>query len=249
MPAYINGGAGLKWLCVYPGNRERNLPSVVATIILCDPNTGYPLAIMDGTHVTSMRTGASGGIAVKYLARKDSSVIGMIGAGKQAETQLLAIHEVLPGIKEVKVFDKYREASSRYVNKMRAKLDKNIRSVETIQEATEADVVVTTTPSTKPIIRRQDIKLGTHINAIGADAKGKQELEVELLKNARIFVDDVEQCYHSGEVNVPLSEGLIKGEDILEVGSGSGLYTVELLKRGAGVTCLDIVQRMLEEYC
>ncbi|MFC1995483.1 ornithine cyclodeaminase family protein [Chloroflexota bacterium] len=135
MPAYINGSAGIKWVSAYPDNWRHNLPSVMATIILCDPDTGRPLAITDGTYITSMRTGAAGGTAVKYLARRNSSVIGIIGAGTQARAQLLAIGEVLPRIKEVKVFDQRRQASQKYAEEMGAKLNINARSVETIEEA------------------------------------------------------------------------------------------------------------------
>lgn len=214
MPAYIDGVAGLKWVSVYPNNCRYNSPSVMATIILCDANTGCPLAIVDGTHITNVRTGAAGGVAVKYLARRDSSVIGFIGAGVQAKTQLMAISEVLPRIEEVKVFDQQKDASRKYANEMEAKLDLNIRPVEAIEEATQADIVVTTTPSREPIVKGQYIRPGTHINAIGADAKGKQELESNLLKKAKIIVDNIEQATHSGEINVPLSEGVIKVEDI-----------------------------------
>jgi len=214
MPAYIDGSAGIKWVSVYPGNRKYNLPTVMATIILCDPNTSCPLAIMDGTYITNMRTGASGGVAVKYLARKDSSVIGLIGAGMQAKMQLLAISKVLLKIGEVKVFDQYKDARLRYTEEMGTKLNINIRPVETIEEAAEADIVVTSTPLTKPIVKKQHIKPGTHINAIGADAKGKQELEADVLKGVKIVIDDIEQAAHSGEINVPLSQGLIKIEEI-----------------------------------
>ena len=214
MPAYIDGAAGLKWVSVYPHNQLYNLPSVMATIILCDPNNGCPLAIMDGTYITSMRTGAAGGVAVKYLARRDSSVIGLIGAGVQAKMQMLAISEVLPGVEEVKVFDKQRDASLRYSEEMGAKLGINIHPVESIEKAVEADIVITATPSRTPIVKKQHIQPGTHINAIGADAKGKQELGVDVLKHAKIVVDDIEQASHSGEINVPLSHGVIKTEDI-----------------------------------
>ncbi|MFB0556876.1 MAG: alanine dehydrogenase, partial [Dehalococcoidia bacterium] len=214
MPAYVDGAAGVKWVSVYPNNWRQNLPSVMATIILCDANTGCPLAVMDGTYITNIRTGAAGGVAVKYLARRDSSVIGLIGAGVQARTQLLAISEVLPRIKEVKVFDQQKDASVTYANEMGTKLDINIRPVETIKEATEADIVVTTTPSREPVVKKQHIAPGTHINAIGADARGKQELESDLLKKAKIVIDDIEQASHSGEINVPLSQGVIKVEDI-----------------------------------
>ena len=214
MPAYIDGMAGVKWVCTYPNNLRRNLPSVMATIILCDPKTGCPLAIMDGTYITTLRTGAAGGVAVKYLARRDSSSIGMVGAGVQARAQLLAISEVLPRIEEVKVFDLRKDTSLKYAEEMGIELNMNIRPVGSIEEATEADIVVTTTPSREPIIKRHYIKPGTHINAIGADAKGKQELDADLLTSAKVVVDDTEQASHSGEINVPLSKGLIKVEEI-----------------------------------
>jgi len=214
MPAYIDGSAGVKLVSVYPGNRQRDLLSVVATIILCDPNTGYPLAIMDGTYITDMRTGAAGGVAVKHLARRNSSVIGIIGAGIQAETQLLAITQVLDGIQEVKVFDLREDASRRYAEKMGRTLKLNVRHVETIGEAAGADIVVTTTPSRHPIVKRSDIRPGTHINAIGADAQGKQELESDLLKDSKVIIDEFEQASHSGEINVPLSEGVINVDGI-----------------------------------
>ena len=214
MPAYIDGSAGIKWVSAYPNNRKYNLPSVLATIILCDPKTSYPLAIMDGTYITRMRTGAAGGVAVAYLARKGSSVIGLIGAGKQAETQLLAISEVLPGIEEVKVFDQSEDTSRRYARGMATKLNVKIYPVKTVEAAAEADIVVTTTPSRKPIVKKQHIRPGTHINAIGADAPGKQELEADLLSGAKIVIDEIEQACHSGEINVPLSQGQLKIEDI-----------------------------------
>jgi alanine dehydrogenase len=214
MPAYIDGFAGLKWVSVYPGNAKYNIPCVLAIIIICDPNNGCPVAIIDGTYITSIRTGAVGGVAVKYLARKDSSVIGLIGAGMQARTQLLAINEVLPKIEEVKVFDLVSSASRECVEELGSKLNINIRPVEKVEEAAEADILVTATPSTKPIVKRHHVKPGTHINAIGADARGKQELEADILKDAKIIVDDINQASHSGEINVPLSEGKIKISDV-----------------------------------
>jgi len=214
MPAYIDQCAGLKWVSVYPDNCKHNLPTVMATIILCDPDTGYPLAIMDGTYITEIRTGAVGGLAVKYLARKDSSIIGIIGAGKEAKTQLLAINEVLPTIAEVKIFDLNKDASLRYAEEMGRRLNIYCHAVETIDAAAEADIVVTTTPSREPIIKKQHIRPGTHINAIGADAQGKQELETNLTVNSKVIVDDIEQASHSGEINVPLSQGRMRVEEI-----------------------------------
>lgn len=214
MPGQISEMAGVKWVSVYPNNWVYNLPSVIALVILCDPHTGCPIAIMDGTYITKLRTGAAGGVAVKYLARRDSSIIGMIGAGMQAKTQLLAIREVLPEIKEVKVFDQKKENSLKFTDEFKMKFKMNIHSVETIEEATAADILVTTTPSRNPIVKKHYVRPGTHINAIGADAKGKQELEASLLIHAKVVVDDLKQASHSGEINVPLSNSVIKVGDI-----------------------------------
>jgi len=214
MPACIDNMAGLKWVCVYPNNKENNLPTVMATIILSDPNTGCTLAIMDGTYITNIRTGCAGGVAVKYLARSNSSTIGLIGAGIQADTQLLAIHKVLPEIKEVRVFDTDENKALMYAYRMIKELDIDVRPVKTLKEATEVDILVTTTPSRTPIIKEIHVKPGTHINAIGADAPGKQEIEYGVLKKAKVIVDDIEQAYHSGEINVNLSQGLMTTADI-----------------------------------
>jgi len=214
MPASISSTAGLKWVSVYPDNPEHNLPTVMATIILNDPNTGAMIAVMDGTYITDVRTGAAGGVAIKHLARKNSSTVGVIGAGMQAKTQLLAAAEVLPTITEVKVYDQRSQVSLQYATEMAAKLGIAIRSVETVKEAADADVVITTTPSRKPIIGQQVIKPGTHINAIGADAEGKQELNEMLVKSAKVVVDDFQQACHSGEINVPISKKVMEASDI-----------------------------------
>ena len=111
----------------------------------------YPLA--GGTDLlVRIRTGAAGGVAVKYLSRGDSSTIGMIGAGRQARTQLMAIKEAIPSIKEVKVFDKQEDASLKYANDMARELKLSIHAVRSVEEATQSDIVVTTTPAREPII-------------------------------------------------------------------------------------------------
>lgn len=215
MPAYVEGGAGVKWVSVYPENTTRhNLPTVIGLIVLSDPNSSYPLAIMDGTQITWMRTGAAGGVAVKYLARKNARVIGMVGAGRQARSQLVAIREVMPKIDLVKVYDVRPEASHKYAEEMGGQLSLNIESVGTVAEASDADVIVTVTLATGPVVFKKHVKPGTHINAIGADAPGKQELEGALVASAKVIVDDIEQASHSGEINVPINRGEFKVRDI-----------------------------------
>lgn len=214
MPTYIDGIAGLKWVCVYPNNPGKNIPTVLATILLSDCTTGEPLALMGGTYLTSLRTGAAGGVAVKYLARKDSSVIGLIGAGAQARTQLAAINQVRPDIQKVKVFDPNKSVGENFVIETSAELGLDIQLVDTIEDAAQSDILVTTTPVKTPILLKKHVRPGTHINAIGADAEGKQELASDLVLGSKIIVDDIAQACHSGEINVPLACGVIKHNDI-----------------------------------
>ncbi len=218
MPAYLEEGdiAGVKIVNSHPNNPKRfGLPTVMALMILIDPKNGMPLSVMDGTWLTSMRTGASGGVAASYLARRDSSVIGMVGTGIQARTQLIALKEVLPKIELVKASSLTRRETERYADAMRENLGLNVQPVDTVEEAVVgSDVIVTTTPVTKPIVMNEWIGDGVHINAIGADAPGKEEVDPQVLKRAKIIVDDLEQAVHSGEINIPLSKGIIDEDDI-----------------------------------
>jgi alanine dehydrogenase len=216
MPCYIPdlGFGGVKVVNVHPENtRKYNLPTVMATIILIEPETGRPLAIMDGTWITDMRTGAAGGVAAKYLARRGSKVIGMVGAGAQARTQLLALTEVFD-IGEVRVYSRSLESCERFKKDV-AYLGLNISIKGKVEEAVRGcDILVTTTPVTQPIVEDEWVDEGMHINAIGADAPLKEELDPRILKRAKIVVDDIEQACHSGEINVPLSKGIISRADI-----------------------------------
>jgi len=214
MPAYLEEQdvAGVKVVNVHPGNPGKGLPTVMAVLIINDPSTGAPSAIMDATYLTSVRTGAGGGVAVKYLARRDSKVVGLIGSGRQARTQLLAIDEVL-GVEEVRVAGKSTKGVTRFIEEMRTRVKADYVMCD-LREACACDVLVTTTPVRHPIVKAEWIRGGTHINAIGADAKGKEELAPGVLKKAKIVVDDMAQATHSGEVNVPLTEGVIGENDI-----------------------------------
>lgn len=215
MPAYLEDEniTGVKIVNVHPGNPNRGLPTVMALIILISPETGAPVAIMDGTYLTDIRTGAAGGIAAKYLARKDSKVIGLVGTGNQAKTQLEALFEVFdPEL--VKITSRTKESCERFIREMADITPCEIRYEDEVEEVCNCDILVTTTPTRKPIIKAQWIKEGTHINAIGADAVGKEELDPELLIRSKIVVDDIVQALHSGEVNVPISKHYISENDI-----------------------------------
>jgi alanine dehydrogenase len=209
MPAALPGCAGVKWVNVHPQNRSLGLPSIMGILIYSDPETGYPLAIMDATEITAYRTGAAAAIASKYLARPDSHIVGIIGAGFQAHTQILA-HAALFDLISMNVFD----VSEAAVDKLMRSLPQfPIRNCS-IQEAVASDIVCTLTPSRNPIIKREWIKPGTHINAVGADAPGKQELDPSIVKEGIVVVDDLEQASGSGEINVPIQKGIYSKEEI-----------------------------------
>lgn len=215
MPAYLEGLdlAGVKIVNVHPGNHSFGLPTVMAMLVLNSPKTGAPQAVMGATHLTNMRTGAAGAIAARALARPNSKVVGMVGAGAQARTQLLALSRVFK-IEEVIVSNRSMESSTAFVKDARSFLECDYHPTIDRQEACDCDILVTTTPVRSPVVKEAWVKPGTHINAIGADAKGKQELESSLTKKAKVVVDDLAQAAHSGEVNVPISQGVLRPEEI-----------------------------------
>jgi alanine dehydrogenase len=146
---------------------------------------------------------------VKYLAPKKEVVLGVIGSGRQAEAQVQAISRELR-ITEVKVWSRDEKNALAFAGRFR----EFPGTATSIEQACDADVVVTTTPSRKPIVMHEWIHEGTHINAIGADAPGKEELDPLILKRAKVFVDDRPQAIHSGEINVPIAKGLFHAHDI-----------------------------------
>ena len=211
MPAYLNGKAGIKWVNSHPRNPEIGLPTVMAILIYNDPETGYPLAVMDGTYITNVRTGAASAVASKHLGRKDSKIFGFVGCGKQAYSQFLALRTIFE-IEKVKAYDIVESKALEFV-KFCEKTGVEAK-VTDLKSVCKSDILCTQTPSRKPVVVKQWIEEGTHINAIGADAPGKQELDEKLLRVSKIVVDDLEQAMHAGEINVPLSKGIIKKEDI-----------------------------------
>ncbi|AKH98499.1 ornithine cyclodeaminase family protein [Halanaeroarchaeum sulfurireducens] len=240
MPAYLDvtdwDAAGIKWVNVHPDNPDdHDLPTVMGTVIYSDPETAYPLAIMDGTVLTNKRTGAAAGVATDHLAAEDASSLGLIGAGNQAHTQLEAISQIRD-IEEVVVSDVDAEAVQAFVD---AYDDGFAVRGGTVGEAAHCDILSTVTPVESPIVSPEDVGDHTHINAMGADAEGKHELADDLLLNAKLVIDDYEQCTHSGEINVPWSAGVL--DDAHLYGELGDVVTGEIAGRTAedGVTVFD----------
>jgi len=204
---------------VHPDNPKNfGMRTVMAVLVLVNPHTGAPLAFMDASHITDMRTGAASGIASKYLARPNPKILGIIGAGNQARTQMLALITQYEHFDEVRIFDMYPEKSKAIAREFRRKYKGLIGKVKVAGSAkdcvVESDIIVTCTSARAPIVLDEWVKNGTHINCIGADAPGKQEVDPKVLKRARLVIDDWEQASHSGEINVPLAKGELTKDDV-----------------------------------
>jgi alanine dehydrogenase len=200
MPARLGDSAGIKWVNVHAQNRKRfGLPTVMAVYVLNDPANAFPLAVMDGTLLTALRTGAAGAVASKYLARGAPKTISFIGCGVQAYT-LHGTHQVVFDGFESLAHDRNASTAQRFADAVGAR-------IVSLEEAAGADIVCTATPSRAPIVQAEWIQPGAHINAMGADAPGKRELSTETLEGAAVYIDDIHQASASGEINVPLAAG------------------------------------------
>lgn len=211
MPAYIPhmGIGGVKVVNVHPENRSHHLPTVMALSILLSPKTGIPEAIINATELTDLRTGAAGAVAAKYLSPARRITLGVVGSGDQAAAQVNAIADEcdITGLRVWSRNDRHADAFARRYERFNAE-------TASIRDVCDCEVLVTTTPSRTPLVKDDWIHEGMHINAIGADAPGKQELDPAILDRATVFVDEPEQAIHSGEVNVPISAGRFQPERI-----------------------------------
>ena len=213
MPAYLDAGewdaAAVKWVNVHPDNPgDHDLPTVMGTVVYSDPETAFPLALIDGTNITRLRTGAAAAVATKYLAVADARSMGIVGAGVQSYTQLEAVSQVRP-IETVVVADRNESKVQAFIDHFGDRFDVRGGSIE---EAAGCDVLSTVTPVEEPIVH--SVGDHTHVNAVGADAAGKHEIADEILLAAKLVIDDYEQCIHSGEVNVPWAAGVLNDDDI-----------------------------------
>lgn len=219
MPAYVGGrldALGTKLVTVYPENPSRfKLPTIIGTMTLNDANNGALLAIMDGTHLTAMRTGAASGVATKYLSREDSTVVGVFGAGAQARTQLMGVCHVRK-ITEAKVYSPYPEELESYAKEMSAKLRVKVTPVKGPREAVaESDIIITATTSKTPVFDAHWLKAGSHINGIGSHTPDARELDETTIMKSKVIVDSREAALkEAGDIIIPLKAGQIEASHI-----------------------------------
>ena len=224
---FMNGYAapakalGVKIVSVYPDNINKNLTSVPATMVLVNAETGIVNALIDGTYLTRLRTGAISGLATEILSRKDSKIFALFGTGGQAITQLEAVLTVRK-IELVKVYDLFYDRAQDFAKRMNELYSKKFNGVKIIavknsDEAVEdADIITTVTTSKKPVFNAEKVKKNAHINGVGSYTPDMCEIPEEILVKAnKIYVDTKDGAINeSGDLIQPIKKGLIKVEKI-----------------------------------
>jgi len=199
MPAYLGDVdiAGIKWAGGFQENWKAELPFITAMILLINPKNGVFVAIMDGAHITALRTGAASAVCAKYLARKDSSVLGIIGAGVQGRTHLRALHHLFK-LKDVRVIDIKEGAAEAYAREMKAETGLRISPKNSYREIAEgADIICTLTTADEPMVQNEWLKKGSLVISAGS----YQELDPKVVLSAdKIVVDSWAQTSHRGEL-------------------------------------------------
>ena len=215
---------GAKLLNNFPANVETGLPVFTGMLMVFNSNTGMPLGVMDASHITSMRTGASAAIGASALARRNSETLLLVGVGHQSIYLLGATLLEMPQIKRVIVCNPFSPRNAvGYVETIRERLAAELRirteaTIEASDDIREAvglsDVILTVTRSTEPLIMKDWLKPGTHLSCIGADMEGKEEIDPEIFRTAKAFADDAGQCCRVGEMEIPAKLDIISPEAI-----------------------------------
>ena len=216
MPAIVPAikGLGMKIVSVFPTNAARGLPTIMALVGVIDADTGQPLAVLDGTFLTALRTGAVSGKATELLAREDARTLLCIGAGAQAFTQVWAVATARPGIERILIASRSRERAERLVARLQAELPAIgacAAVADDLRAATRAaDIICTATNATAPLFDDADLRPGTHINAVGAYTPAMCEVPPATVARAYVVVDEVEAALaEAGDLVQPLAAGLI----------------------------------------
>jgi alanine dehydrogenase len=217
MPSWIEEpeAAACKWVSIREDNSKYELPAVFSILVYTHPETGFPLAICDGSHHTLMRTGASAAVSAKWLARKDSKVLAILGSGSVGKGTLATCDAVFEW-DEVRIWSRTQESLDRFVAAEQPSYPHlQLKPTTDHEQAVRgADVIVTGTHARRYLVEDDWVAPGTHIAALGADLAGEQELDPRTLKRAHVFVDDIRQCREDGEINVALREGVITEDDV-----------------------------------
>jgi ornithine cyclodeaminase/alanine dehydrogenase-like protein (mu-crystallin family) len=210
MPARGSGLAIVKWVSSFPGNPARGLPVVNGVICVSSEEDAQPLALIDTRAVTALRTGAVAAVAAQELARPDAASVGLIGCGLHGAwaARCLAAAEYGPGV----CFDPDPDRAGALAGELGWEAGSR-------EDALACDVVTCVTPGHEPVVHADDLRPGTHLSLLGADAAGKAEAEVEAVRRCVLFCDEWEQASHGGELHAAVEAGLVTRDDVTELGA------------------------------
>lgn len=208
----INGG-------FFSNACKHKLPNILGLIVLNSIENGFPLAVLESSIITAMRTAAATGVAVKYLANPQSNIATICGCGNQAYWQLQALKEIIPSIKKIFVFSQELEKSHLFAKKMSEQLRIELLPTDNLQSALKlSQICITCTPSKKYIIEKEMLPEDIFIAAIGADSPDKQEIDPFIFENAKIVADVKEQSATVGDAHHALKLNVINEDKIIELG-------------------------------
>jgi len=190
------------------------IPAIHGIVMVIDSVTGEIMSIMDGGYITALRTGAASGLATRFLAGKNAHTLALFGCGAQGKTQVEAVLSERD-VKKILVFDKNRNRALRFIEELQGELNAEMVFCEDTSILKEADIICTATNATAPLFKREEVKKGAHINAIGSFQPHMQELDPLLIRDARVFLDQTEPCLkESGDLIKPITEGIISENHI-----------------------------------
>lgn len=222
MPAYLSGSEalGLKVVSVFPQNEARHgLPTIHALIVLLDASTGRPAAVLDGTYLTALRTGAASGAATRVLARSDARVLALFGAGAQARTQVQAIYAIRP-IEQVWIVNRSRDRAEALIALLHADgITADIGITSASAALAKADIVCCATSSATPLFDDADVRPGTHINGIGSFTPHMAEVPVATVARAGVVVDQQAAAWaEAGDLIQAREAGVLQEHATVELG-------------------------------
>ena len=263
MPAHLpaSQGVGLKIVSVFPDNqRQHGVSTINGVVLLNDANTGEVTCLMDASYLTALRTGAVTGLATDLLARSDSRVLGVFGAGVQARTQIDAVVHVRP-VERVVIYAPTRAHARALAQEIDLRYGPRCRGdVAETPDAVldEADEIVTDTTASTPVFDGARLREGTHVNAVGSFKPWVREVDTTTIQRARIFVDEREAALkEAGDLLMPMAEGLLQPDDIaadlgeLVTGSRTGRHSAREITffKSVGLAAEDVIvaQRVLQK--
>jgi len=215
-PAFVEKEkkATVKFITQRENKSIPGIPAIQGIVMVIDSVTGEIMSIMDGGYITALRTGAASGLATRFLAGKNAHTLALFGCGAQGKTQVEAVM-CERDIRKILVFDKNRNRVSRFIEEMQEEFNTEMVFCEDTSVLKEADIICTATNATAPLFKREEVKEGAHINAIGSFQPHMQELDPWLIRDARVFIDQTEPCLkESGDLIKPILEGIISESHI-----------------------------------